>query len=532
MDIEHSKLVLDDFAKETKQTASKIKKKWIGYIIFRNRVMATLGIIKTVGIHPKLSKQTKYVEGINMIVQWHDQNEGNKTKKHRQKILDIARWATLKLAEKNGVPPSSPPSVPHTLYKDILLQENCSTPSFLLIAYFIAILRYKITSPHDCRTVFKVVGTLVENSTKNINFPRSPRMIACVQLPGDTEKKMIKWYTELALKGQEGTMNIPEYIFYLLLEHDIAGQDKNSVQSMQAAEMFISGEGRNMKPIVKLELMDGKIIATPQTRKRKGRSTKTLASAEANTSSTNDTSSTPKENDNDTEVFAPPSADMWDQPNDSAQKGDQEQKTDDQEGGQGEQFATFDAPDGRNLTKQLDTAANPSAYDNADYSSPDDKDDEEYTPAKKKKPPTSSNSTKKKDIDTQDTLLERLNNDVDRDLRTEIISAVELFVTSVATMNVKFRNEVEYIEQNYTDPTPRTKPMQDILEENTKIVKKTAQQFGIKILHKSKDDVDRSLNQQKENEKNSVDSKRASDTPTTTLEGVTRKSARKSKRGN
>ena len=119
-------------------------------------------------------------------------------------------------------------------------------------------------------------------------------MIACVQLPGDSEKKMIKWYTELALKGQEDTMNIPEYIFYLLLEHDIAGQDKNSVQSMQAAEMFINGEGQNMKPIVKLELTDGKIIATPRPRKRKGRSTKTLASAEANTSSTNDTSSTPK----------------------------------------------------------------------------------------------------------------------------------------------------------------------------------------------------------------------------------------------
>ena len=102
MDIEHSKLVLDDFAQETSQTASKIKKKWIGYIIFRNRVMATLGIIKTIGIHPKLSNQTKYVEGIEMIVQWHDQHDGNKTKQHRQTILDIARWATLKLAEKKG----------------------------------------------------------------------------------------------------------------------------------------------------------------------------------------------------------------------------------------------------------------------------------------------------------------------------------------------------------------------------------------------------------------------------------------------
>ena len=551
MDIEHSKLVLDDFAQETNQTASKIKKKWIGYIIFRNRVMATLGIIKTVGLHPKLSKQTKYVEGIKMIVQWHDQHEGNKTKQHRQTILDIARWATLKLAEKKGLPPSFPPIVPHTLYKDILLQENYSTPSFLLIAYFIAILRYKITSPHDCRTVFKVVGALVENSTKNINFPKSPRMIACVQLPGDSEKKMIKWYTELALKGQEGTMDIPEYIFYLLLEHDIAGQDKNSVQSMQAAEMFINGEGQNMKPIVKLELTDGKIITTPQTRKRKGRSTKTLASAEANTSSTNDTSSTPKENDNETEAFAPPSADMWIQPNDSAQKGDQEQKTDDQEGGQGvidksnEQFLTFDAPGRRNLTKQLSTAANPSTDDDVEYCSPEDKDDD-YTPAKEKKKVARA---KKKDSDPQDTLLERLNNDVHGDLGTEVISAVEVFVKAVAMMNVKMRKEVEHIRQKYTNPTPCTKPIQDILEESTKIVKKTALQFGIKNLHKSKDGVDHSLNQQKENEnstdianetdgpqvpsgtpvKNSGASKRISET---TPKGGIRKSSRSAKRGN
>ncbi len=518
--------------------------------------MATLGIIKTVGIHPKLSKQTKYVEGINMIVQWHDQIEGNKTKIHRQNILDIARWATLKLAEKNGVQPGSPPSVPHTLYKEILLQENYSTPSFLLIAYFIAILRYKITSPHDCSTVFKVVGALVENTTKNIKFPRSPRMIACVQLPGDTEKKMIKWYTELALKGQEGTMNIPEYIFYLLLEHDIAGQDKNSVLSMKAAEMFISGEGQNVKPIVKLELKDGKIIATPQTKKRKGRSTRTLASAD--TSSTNDTSSTPKENDNDTEVFAPPSADMWEQQNDSAQKGDQDQKIDDQEGGQGEQFATFDAPrDGRNLTDQLATVANASASDNADDTSPYDKDDEDYTPApakaapaKRKKLPTSNNSAKKKNVDTQDTLLARLNNDVHSDVGKEVISAVEVLVKAVAMMNVKMRKEVENIRQKYTDSTPYTKPIQDILEESTEIVKKTALQFGIKNLHKSKDGVDHSVNQQKENEnstdiaietngpqvqsgttvKKSVPSKRASDTHTTALEGKARRSGRK--RGN
>ena len=507
MDIEHSKLVLDDFAQETSQTASKIKKKWIGYIIFRNRVMATLGIIKTIGIHPKLSNQTKYVEGIEMIVQWHDQHDGNKTKQHRQTILDIARWATLKLAEKKGVPPSFPPSVPHTLYKDILLQENYSTPSFLLIAYFIAILRYKITSPHECTTVFKVVGALVENSTKNINFPKSPRMIACVQLPGDSEKKMIKWYTELALKGQEGTMNIPEYIFYLLLEHDIAGQDKNSVQSMQAAEMFINGEGQNMKPIVKLELTDGKIIATPRPRKRKGRSTKTLASAEANTSSTNDTSSTPKKNDNETEAFAPPSGDMWVRPNDSAQKGGQEQKTDNQEGGQGvrnksnEQLITFDAPGGRNLTNQMSTEANQSTDDDVEYSSPEDKDeeykDEEYTPAKKKK---QAARPKKKNSDPQDTLLERLNNDLHGDLGTEVFSAVEVFVKAVAMMNVKMRKEVEHIQQKYTNSTPCTKTMQDILEESTKIVKKTALQFGIKDLHKSKDGVDHSLNQQKENE--------------------------------
>ena len=556
MDIEHSKLVLDDFAQETSQTASKIKKKWIGYIIFRNRVMATLGIIKTIGIHPKLSNQTKYVEGIEMIVQWHDQHDGNKTKQHRQTILDIARWATLKLAEKKGVPPSFPPSVPHTLYKDILLQENYSTPSFLLIAYFIAILRYKITSPHECTTVFKVVGALVENSTKNINFPKSPRMIACVQLPGDSEKKMIKWYTELALKGQEGTMNIPEYIFYLLLEHDIAGQDKNSVQSMQAAEMFINGEGQNMKPIVKLELTDGKIIATPRPRKRKGRSTKTLASAEANTSSTNDTSSTPKKNDNETEAFAPPSGDMWVQQNDSAQKGGQKQKTDDQEGGQGgrnksnEQLITFDAPGGRNLTNQMSTEANPSAGDDDEYSSPEDKDedykDEEYTPAKKKKqaaPP------KKKDSDPQDTLLKRLNNGLHGDLGTEVFSAVEVFVKAVAMMNVKMRKEVEHIQQKYTNSTPCTKTMQDILEESTKIVKKTALQFGIKDLHKSKDGVDHSLNQQKENEnsteiaketdglqvpsgtpvKNSVASKRKSQTTPT---GGKRKSRRSANRGN
>ena len=556
MDIEHSKLVLDDFAQETSQTASKIKKKWIGYIIFRNRVMATLGIIKTIGIHPKLSNQTKYVEGIEMIVQWHDQHDGNKTKQHRQTILDIARWATLKLAEKKGVPPSFPPSVPHTLYKDILLQENYSTPSFLLIAYFIAILRYKITSPHECTTVFKVVGALVENSTKNINFPKSPRMIACVQLPGDSEKKMIKWYTELALKGQEGTMNIPEYIFYLLLEHDIAGQDKNSVQSMQAAEMFINGEGQNMKPIVKLELTDGKIIATPRPRKRKGRSTKTLASAEANTSSTNDTSSTPKKNDNETEAFAPPSGDMWVQQNDSAQKGGQKQKTDDQEGGQGvrnksnEQLITFDAPGGRNLTNQMSTEANPSAGDDDGYSSPEDKDedykDEEYTPAKKKKqaaPP------KKKDSDPQDTLLKRLNNGLHGDLGTEVFSAVEVFVKAVAMMNVKMRKEVEHIQQKYTNSTPCTETMQDILEESTKIVKKTALQFGIKDLHKSKDGVDHSLNQQKEDEnsteiaketdglqvpsgtpvKNSGASKRKSETTPT---GGKRKSRRSANRGN
>ena len=332
-------------------------------------------------------------------------------------------------------------------------------------------------------------------------------MIACVQLPGDSEKKMIKWYTELALKGQEGTMNIPEYIFYLLLEHDIAGQDKNSVQSMQAAEMFINGEGQNMKPIVKLELTDGKIIATPRPRKRKGRSTKTLASAEANTSSTNDTSSTPKKNDNETEAFAPPSGDMWVRPNDSAQKGDQEQKTDDQEGGQGvrnksnEQLITFDAPGGRNLTNQMSTEANPSAGDDDEYSSPEDKDedykDEEYTPAKKKKqaaPP------KKKDSDPQDTLLKRLNNGLHGDLGTEVFSAVEVFVKAVAVMNVKMRKEVEHIQQKYTNSTPCTKTMQDILEESTKIVKKTALQFGIKDLHKSKDGVDHSLNQQKENE--------------------------------
>ena len=560
MDIEHSKLVLDDFAQETNhKTASKIKKKWIGYIIFRNRVMATLGIIKTVGIHPKLSKQTKYVEGIKVIMQWHDQHEGVKTKQHRQTILDIARWATLKLAEKKRVPPSFPPSVPHTLYKDILLQENYSTPSFLLIAYFIAILRYKITSPHDCRTVFKVVGALVENSTKNITFPKSPRMIACVQLPGDSEKKMIKWYTELALKEQEGTMDIPEYIFYLLLEHDIAGQDENSVQSMRAAEMFINGEGQNMKPIVKLELTDGKIITTPQPRKRKGRSAKTLASAEANTSSTNDTSSTPKENDNETEAFAPPSADMWIQPKNSAQKGDQEQKTDNQEGGQGiidksnEQFPTFDAPGRRNLTKQMSTAAKPSADRDVEYSSPEDKDKDEdyidgnYKPAKKKK--QSRKSTKKKDIDPQDTLLERLNNDVHDDLRTEVISAVEVFVKAVAMMNVKMRKEVEHIQQTYTNPTPCTKPIQDILEESTKIVKKTAQQFGIKNLHKSKDGVDHSLNQQKENE-NSTDIANETDGPQvqsgtpvkisdaskrkseTTPRGGTRKSSRSANRGN
>ena len=381
-------------------------------------------------------------------------------------------------------------------------------------------------------------------------------MIACVQLPGDSEKKMIKWYTELALKGQEGTMNIPEYIFYLLLEHDIAGQDKNSVQSMQAAEMFINGEGQNMKPIVKLELTDGKIITTPRTRKRKGRSTKTLASAEANTSSTNDTSSTPKKNDNETEAFAPPSGDMWVRPNDSAQKGGQEQKTDNQEGGQGvrnksnEQLITFDAPGGRNLTNQMSTEANPSAGDDDEYSSPEDKDedykDEEYTPAKKKKqaaPP------KKKDSDPQDTLLKRLNNGLHGDLGTEVFSAVEVFVKAVAMMNVKMRKEVEHIQQKYTNSTPCTETMQDILEESTKIVKKTALQFGIKDLHKSKDGVDHSLNQQKENEnsteiaketdglqvpsgtpvKNSGASKRKSET---TPKGATRKSSRSAKRGN
>ena len=292
------------------------------------------------------------------------------------------------------------------------------------------------------------------------------------------------------------------------------------------------------------------------------RAVKTLASAEANTSSTNDTSSTPKENDNETEAFAPPSADMWIQPNDCAQKGDQEQKTDDQEGGQGvidksnEQFPTFDAPGRRNLTKQLSTAANPSADDDVEYSSPEDKDedykDDDYTPAKEKKqvaPPTSSNSTKKKDIDPQDTLLERLNNDVHGALGTEVISAVEVFVKAVAMMNVKMRKEVEHIQQKYTNSTPCTKTMQDILEESTKIVKKTALQFGIKNLHKSKDGVDHSLNQQKENEnstdianetdglqvpsgtpvKNSGASKRKSET---TPKGGTRKSSRSAKRGN
>ena len=508
MDIEHSKLVLDDFAQETNQTASKIKKKWIGYIIFRNRVMATLGIIKTIGIHPKLSEHTRYVEGINMIVQWHDQHEGNKTREHRQKILDIARWATLKLAEKRGEPPSFPPTVPHTLYKDILLQENYSTPSFLLIAYFIAILRYKITSPHDCRMVFPVVGALVENSTKNIKFPKSPRMIACVQLPGDSEKKMIKWYTELALKGPEGTMNIPEYIFYLLLEHDTAGQDENSVQSMKASKMFIDGEGQKEEPIVKLELTNGKIATTPRTRKRKGRSTKTLASAEAKTSSTN--SSTPKDDDNETEEFAPPSADMWIQTNDSAQKGDQEQKTDGLEGEQGgidksdDPFQTFDAP-GKKLERQLDNAAYQSGTQDDDTTSDDNDNDEDYTDGKTaKKPklasPKPDRSKKKKANEPKDTLLARLNNDGHSDLRTEVISAVDFFVKAVATMNVKMRKEVEYIQQQYTNPTPCTKAMQNILEENTEIVKKTALQFGIKNLHKSMDGVDHSLNQQKENE--------------------------------
>ena len=86
---------------------------------------------------------------------------------------------------------------------------------------------------------------------------------------------------------------------------------------------------------------------------------------------------------------------MWIQPNDSAQKGDQEQKTDDQEGGEGvinksnEQFPTFDAPGRRNLTKQLSTAANQSTDDDVEYSSPEDKDEDYkndgYTPAKEKK---------------------------------------------------------------------------------------------------------------------------------------------------
>ena len=157
--------------------------------------------------------------------------------------------------------------------------------------------------------------------------------------------------------------------------------------------------------------------------------------------------------------------------------------------------------------------------------------------------------TKKKDSDPQDTLLERLNNDVHGDLGTEVISAVEVFVKAVAMMNVKMRKEVEHIRQKYTNPTPCTKPIQDILEESTKIVKKTALQFGIKDLHKSKDGVDHSLNQQKENEnsteianetdglqvpsgtpdKNSGASKRKSETTPT---GGKRKSRRSAKRGN
>ena len=46
------------------------------------------------------------------------------------------------------------------------------------------------------------------------------------------------------VKGEEGTMHIPEYIFYLLLEHDTAGHDENAVQSMKASDFFINGEGQ------------------------------------------------------------------------------------------------------------------------------------------------------------------------------------------------------------------------------------------------------------------------------------------------
>ena len=145
MDIEHSKLVLDDFAQETSQTASKIKKKWIGYIIFRNRVMATLGIIKTIGIHPKLSNQTKYVEGIEMIVQWHDQHDGNKTKQHRQTILDIARWATLKLAEKRGATKFSSVRSTYTLqrYPTAGKLFNSKLPAYCILHCNTALQNYK-----------------------------------------------------------------------------------------------------------------------------------------------------------------------------------------------------------------------------------------------------------------------------------------------------------------------------------------------------------------------------------------------------
>ena len=82
---------MDDFAHDTVDKALKIKKKWIAFVILRNRLLDTLRALKNVGLFPKISTGLKYIKGIDDIVDYHN---GKRNREQTQKILNIAKWAS------------------------------------------------------------------------------------------------------------------------------------------------------------------------------------------------------------------------------------------------------------------------------------------------------------------------------------------------------------------------------------------------------------------------------------------------------